>query len=177
MVTGRHDPVRGAAGAAVLLHSIAGDRPLSGRTVPSAERNLTMKPLLATALALSLTLGLTAPALALPPLAENSYLTDRLIAGRVADRIRTTCPSISGRLLRALSELHGLKKWALAQGYTSDEIEAFLGDKAEKDKLKARAEAYLTDNGATEGDAESFCAVGRQEIANGTIAGSLLYEN
>ena len=44
-------------------------------------------------------LALSAPASALPPLGENAYVTDRLVAARVEDKIRKACPTISARVL------------------------------------------------------------------------------
>jgi len=131
------------------------------------------------ALAGALTGGLTAAvaAQALPPLSQNSYVTDRLVAARVADRIRRTCPTISARLIYAYMQARALKAHALKQGYTEDQIETFLDDKAEKRKIYATAEKYLADNGATPDNVQGFCALGRKEIENRTIAGSLIYAN
>jgi hypothetical protein len=128
-------------------------------------------------LTFALILGLASPALALPPLSENSYVNDRLIQARVADRIRKECDSIAARFAFAYSQARALKQYALDQGYSEAEIEAFLDSKPDKDRVKAAAEAYLTANGVVAGNEESFCALGRKEIAAGTIAGSLIYEN
>lgn len=108
------------------------------------------------------------------PLNQNAHVVDSLVAARVADVIRSTCPSITARMFVVYSELEDLKKYAIAQGYTEAEVKAFLKDKTEKDKLKAIAADYLTAAGAVEGDAESYCRVGRDEIARKTLAGSLL---
>ena len=120
-------------------------------------------------------LALSAPASALPPLGENAYVTDRLVAARVADKIRKACPTISARLFYAYSQARALKRWVAGQGYPEATIEAFLDDKAEKKKIYARAEDYLKANGAT--DAAGFCALGKTEIAKKSIIGSLIYEN
>jgi len=108
------------------------------------------------------------------PLNQNQHITESLVAGRVADVIRNTCPSISGRLVTAYSKLEDLKQYAIGQGYTEDEVKAFLKNKTEKDRLKGLAADYLAKAGAKSGDAESYCKVGRDEIAKGTLAGSLL---
>ncbi|WP_284165657.1 DUF5333 domain-containing protein [Frigidibacter sp. SD6-1] len=117
-----------------------------------------------------------AGAAAKAPLGTVSYVTDRLVAARVADRIRKTCPTIGARFIRAYSEARALQDWALDQGYSREEVKAFLKDKAEKQKIYARAEDYLVRNGATPENVEGFCALGQKEIAGGTIAGSLIYE-
>lgn len=132
-----------------------------------------MKPILT----LALMLGLATPALALPPLSDNDYVNDRLIQARVADRIRNECDSISARFVFAYSQARALKQYALDQGYSDAEIEAFLDSKADKDRVKAAAEAYLAANGAVAGDEAGFCALGAREIAAGSVAGSLIYEN
>ena len=80
---------------------------------------------------------LSAPAMAKVPLEDNQHITDSLMAGRVADVIRSTCPSISARMVTAYSKLEDLKKYAVDQGYTEAEVKAFLKDKSQKDRIKA----------------------------------------
>lgn len=117
---------------------------------------------------------LSAPAMAKVPLEENQHITDSLMAGRVADVIRSTCPSISARMVTAYAKLEDLKKYAVDQGYTEAEVKAFLKDKSQKDRIKALAADYLKKAGAVEGDVESYCVAGRAEIDKGTLAGSML---
>ncbi len=145
---------------------------------PVAPEGWTMrlKPIIAAALSVAACLCAPLAAAAEVPLSENSYVTDRLVAARVADRIRKTCPTIGARLFRAFLMADALKDWAYDQGYAHDEVKAFLKDKTEKQKLYARAEGYLAQNGATPDNVDGFCALGRKEIADETIAGSLLYE-
>jgi hypothetical protein len=126
---------------------------------------------------LALMMGMATPVLALPPLSENDYVNDRLIQARVADRIRKECPSISARFAYAYSQARALKQYARDQGYTEEQIDAFLDSKPDKQRIKAAAEAYLAANGVVDGNADSFCALGAKEIANKTVAGSLIYEN
>ena len=132
-----------------------------------------MKPLIF----LAVIAGMAMPAMALPPLSKNTYINDRLIQARVADRIRKECPSISARFAYAYAQARALQQYARDQGYSDDQIDAFLDSDAEKKRVKAAAEAYLAANGVTQGDAASFCALGAREIANKTVAGSLIYEN
>ena len=130
-----------------------------------------MKKLIAIALTAA---TLAAPALALEPLAQERYINDRLIAARVADRVRRECPSIDARIVYAWSQARALKRYAENKGYSSSEIDAFLDSKQDKARIYAAAEDYLTRNGARKGDAESFCRIGRNEIASKSVAGSLL---
>ena len=128
---------------------------------------------MAAALAATLTVTATQAA-ALEPLAQEKYINDRLIAARIADRIRRECPSIDGRIVYAFMQARALKKYARDKGYSEAQIEAFLDSRADKDRIYAVAEDYMTRNGVTAGDADSFCRLGRQEIAKNTVTGSLL---
>ncbi|WP_272859699.1 DUF5333 domain-containing protein [Paracoccus stylophorae] len=127
------------------------------------------------AAALAATLSLTAlPAAALEPLSQERYINDRLIAARIADRIRRECPSIDGRIVYAYMQARALKKYARDKGYSEAQIDAFLDSRADKDRIYAVAEDYMAKNGVKPGDAESFCRLGRDEIARNTVTGSLL---
>lgn len=129
--------------------------------------------LMATGLGAILTLT-SVPAMALEPLAQEKYINDRLIAARIADRIRRECPNIDARMVYAWSQARALKKYARDKGYSESEIEAFLDSRPDKDRIYAVAEDYMARNGVTKGDAESFCRLGRDEIAKKTVTGSLL---
>ncbi len=133
-----------------------------------------MKPLHAlTAAAIALS-ALAQPAAALEPLSQEKYVNDRLIAARIADRIRKTCPTINARIFYAYGEARKLQGYARKQGYSDAQIDAFLDSKTEKKRIYAVAEDYLTRNGAKKDDPESFCRIGRAEMQKNTIIGSLL---
>ena len=51
---------------------------------------------------------------------------------------------------------------------------AFVDNKAEKEKLRARIRADLAKRGASPKTPEGYCTVGREEIAKGSAAGKLL---
>ena len=122
-----------------------------------------------------MTMGvLASPVAALEPLSQERYINDRLIAARVADRIRRECPTLDARVLYAFIQARALERYALDKGYTRQQVDAFLDDKAERQRIYAVAEDYMARNGVRKGDPESYCRLGRQEIANGTVAGSLL---
>lgn len=114
------------------------------------------------------------PALALEPINEEKYINETLLQGFIADKIADTCPTIGPRTFKALNELEKLKNYALKKGYTAAEIRAFVTSKTEKARGKAQATEWLAANGAPEGDVEAHCAVGRAEIARGSLIGSLL---
>lgn len=122
----------------------------------------------------ALTLALSGPAAALEPLAKERYINDRLIAARIADRIRRECPTIDGRLILAYQQARALQRYARDKGYSDAEIKAFLDSKPDKKRIYAIAEDYMTRKGATKGDPQSYCRLGRAEIAARTVTGSLL---
>jgi Family of unknown function (DUF5333) len=109
------------------------------------------------------------------PLTENAHIRDSLVAGRVADVLRTECSSLHARMLLVLQKLDDLKEYAIAEGYTEEEVKAFLKNKEQKNAMKALAAEYLAKAGAVTGDEDSYCRVGEDEIAKNTLAGSLLW--
>jgi len=117
---------------------------------------------------------LSAPALALDPINREQHIAETLIAGRVGDTIRSTCPTISARMLVVYSKLRDLERYARDKGYSESDFTAFRNDEAEKNRMKADAAAYLRKAGAVEGDPESYCKVGRDEIAKRSLIGALL---
>lgn len=129
-----------------------------------------MKPLLS----LALVAALAAPVLALEPLNKEAHINEALTAGRVADVIRNECSSISAKMFVVLAELSALEDYAREKGYSEAEVKAFLKNPTEKARIKAAAKDYLAKAGAKAGDEESYCKVGRDEIAKGSLAGSLL---
>lgn len=119
-------------------------------------------------------MAVATPALALDPLPDEAHINDSLRAGRIGDVIRKTCPSISARMFTVLGKIEDLKRYAMAKGYSREEVEAFIKNDDQKTRIKAEAAAYLAEAGAVEGDAESYCRVGRDEIAKGSLVGELL---
>jgi hypothetical protein len=121
-----------------------------------------------------LALILATPALALVPLKDQTEISEGLIAAAIAYEIGDKCDSINARLLRGVSFLNGLRDRAGDLGYSDAEIDAYLDDRAEKNRLESVARQRLRDLGGVEGDWESYCAVGREQIAAGTQIGQLL---
>lgn len=117
--------------------------------------------------------GLTG-AVAQEPLSQNKYVNDRLIAARIADRIRRECPGYSARMIYAWNQARALKSYAKQQGYSETQIDSFLDSKEDKRRIYAVAEDYLTRKGANAGDAQSFCRVGQQEFATNSYIATFL---
>lgn len=130
-----------------------------------------MKRPIFAAIALAL---LAAPAMARVPLSQEPYVNDRLMQARVADMLRRGCPEISARMIRAFTEARALKQYALEQGYSDAEIDAFLDSREDRQRIYAMADRYMVENGVVNGQPETFCRLGRDEIARQTVAGSLL---
>ena len=107
-------------------------------------------------------------------MAQNAHINDELRAGFAGDVLRKTCPTLSARMLVVMGRLWDLKAYAEAQGYTSADYDAFRNDPVQKKRLKDEAAAYLAAAGAKPDDAESYCAVGEDEIAKNTPLGTLL---
>ncbi|MDR6264408.1 DUF5333 domain-containing protein [Roseobacter sp. N2S] len=125
----------------------------------------------------ALTSLMASTAMANPPLREVKQINDGLLYVGLADEIRKTCDGISGRIFKGIGRLRSIHRLALDMGYSKDEIETFVDDRAEKNRLKARGKTYLKANGASQSDPQSMCALGRKEIAKQSEIGTLLYEN
>jgi hypothetical protein len=123
---------------------------------------------------IALTFAVTAPAYALVPINENPEIREKLLQGFIGDAIADNCPTIKARTMKALGELNALRDYALEQGYEADVVRAFVTSKDEKAKFKAEAAEWLKAKGAEPGNTEAYCTIGEEEIAKGTLAGSLL---
>ena len=123
---------------------------------------------------LALGLSATSAASAQSAISQDAHITEGLIAVGIADEIRSTCDSISPRMIRAYQFINGLWSHAREAGYSDPEIEAYVDSDTEKARLKGLALAYMTQNGVVPGDAESYCTLGRTEIAEGSAIGRLL---
>ena len=108
------------------------------------------------------------------PLPQEAHINEQLIAGAAGDILRNACPTISARMLVVFDKLYELRSYAEGKGYTEVEVKAFLKDPVQKARVKAAAVDYLRAAGAVVGDRASYCAVGKGEIAKGTLLGSLI---
>ncbi|SDX20065.1 DUF5333 domain-containing protein [Roseicitreum antarcticum] len=134
---------------------------------------------------IALVLALVAmPAAAMPAAASQAAVNDALrgnpsiynglFAIAVADQVRKKCDSISPRMVSAFLFARSLQAEAREMGFSDDEIDAFLDSDAEKDRLRASVTRYFAQNGVVESDPETYCALGRTEIARASQAGVLL---
>jgi uncharacterized protein (UPF0335 family) len=118
--------------------------------------------------------GAAATAQSLPPISANAYIMERLLAAAIGDAIRDNCPRIEERTWVVRSEALQLYNHARGLGYDHATIDRFLRDRAERRAVYAQRDAWLASNGVVAGDAESYCRVGRAEIAANSLTGKLL---
>ena len=88
-----------------------------------------------------------------------------------------TCPDLEGpnRLAR-VSFFLGLYNKARAMGFSRAQIEAFVEDKSEQDRLLGLVKAHLEKQGVAPEEASSVCTYARAQMAEGTVLGSRLRE-
>jgi len=109
-----------------------------------------------------------------PALREVAHVRDGIINVGIAYEISEVCPSLSARLFRGLGFLNDLKRHARGLGYSNSEIDAYVDDKSEKNRLEAIARERLASMGAIVGEPQTYCVVGRAEKASGSDIGRLL---
>jgi len=109
-----------------------------------------------------------------PALKDVAHVREGIITVGIAYEISERCDTIRARTLRGINFLSGLKNHARSLGYSDAEIDAYVDDSAEKNRLEGIARARLSDMGAVTGDAASYCTVGRGQIAANTSIGRLL---
>ncbi|KIC47616.1 hypothetical protein RA28_05125 [Ruegeria sp. ANG-S4] len=129
--------------------------------------------------ALTLFGALMVPAIAdaKPPLRDVKEIDNELYYIAIANEISEYCPSISGRRLKAISVMWGLRSKANELGYSDNEIRAYVESDAEKDRMRAKGEAYLAKNGVSYKKPDTFCTLGRQEIQRNSAIGVYLRAN
>ncbi|MEQ9693639.1 DUF5333 domain-containing protein [Shimia sp. SDUM112013] len=109
-----------------------------------------------------------------PPMSDVPQIENVLYAAAVAYEISEICDSISARRMKAIGDAWRLRSVANDLGYTDGEIKAYVESDAQKARMRAKGEAYLKSKGAIYGQPETFCAVGRAEIAKNSAIGALL---
>lgn len=114
------------------------------------------------------------PALAKIPLKEVAHVRDGLLIVGAANEIRKNCDRISPRILRAYTYMKGLERHASDLGYTDAEIEAYVENKAEKERLEAIVLQMLVKRGVDPSVPATYCSAGVSEISQGTSIGRLL---
>jgi hypothetical protein len=107
-------------------------------------------------------------------LSGDAGIWQGLFALAVADEIRNNCPSIEARTIRATAFVYDLYGQARGYGYSRSEIRAFQTADSTETRMRAEVGAYFAQNGVRQGVPDTYCALGRSEIAAGSQAGELL---
>jgi hypothetical protein len=132
------------------------------------------RPLPLLALGLLAALPAMAGAQDRPPLGQVPVITEGLINTAIAYELDRKCDELDGRRLQGIAFLWSLESEARRLGYSRDEIRDFIDNDEEKDRLEGIARERLRGMGAVEGEWDTYCAVGREEIARGSRIGKLL---
>lgn len=107
-------------------------------------------------------------------LRSDPTISEGLIAFAIARHIHNRCDTISARRLRAMGYINSLIGQATELGYTRDEIEDYVFNEAEQDRVRAIADERLAARGASPTQMEGYCVVGEEEIAANSQIGRLL---
>jgi hypothetical protein len=107
-------------------------------------------------------------------LKDVAKVRDGIIFVGMAYEISERCGSINARLFRGLGYLQSLRRHARDLGYSEAEVDAYINDDAEKDRLEGIARAQLAQLGVVPDQEATYCAVGRAEIDANTRVGWLL---
>ena len=108
------------------------------------------------------------------PLKDVARVRDGIIHVGMAYELSEKCGSLRARTLRGIGFLQQLKSHAEELGYSDAEIDAYVDNDAEKDRLEAIARGQLAALGVVPGDEATYCTVGRDQIARETPVGWLL---
>ena len=111
------------------------------------------------------------------PLKDVTEISEGLIVVGEGDIIRNTCERIDARVIMAFFYLNGLKNRAFKLGYSQEEVEEYVSNEPEKQRLLKIAKENLAKKGVIEGKPETYCTVGFEEIENSTQIGRLLRAN
>ena len=118
--------------------------------------------------------GLTLGSVAQANPANVERVTEGLIAAGMAIELDDNCSDVRVRMLRGLNFLQGLKNHLQDLGYSNAEIDAYIDNRSEKQRLETLARQRLNALGVRTDDASTYCTVAQTQIAQGTQVGQLL---
>jgi len=133
---------------------------------------MSMTILKSTFAALALATALAGQASANPANVER--VTEGLITAGMAVELDDMCEDVRVRMIRGLNFLQGLRSHLQDLGYSNAEIDAYIDNKAEKDRLEGIARQRLAALGVKTGDSATYCTVARAQIEQDTAVGRLL---
>ena len=130
---------------------------------------------LASVLVLTATAGI-ASATDYTALRNDKRTHNELLGASIAYLIDENCSTLKLRKFRLLNKAFALRSHAVGLGYSTSEVLDYVDSETEQARFRAIAEPMLAKRGATPGDEESYCAIGRDNMEKGTFSGSLLTE-
>ncbi len=104
-------------------------------------------------------------------------IENMLFTVAIANEVGKKCGSLEGRWLRGYKMLFKLRRRANQLGYSDAEIRTYVESDVEKDRMRAKGYRYLESEGVVKNNPETFCALGRAEIAKSSAIGALLKAN
>lgn len=155
----------------LLLHSKRADHRLG---IPKTKGNVVSLIRLVAAICV---ISIPVLAEAKPPLREVKEIDNELYYIAIANEISEYCPSISGRRLKAIGVMWDLRSKANKLGYSDKEIRAYVDSDSEKDRMRAKGESYLAQNGVSYENPNTFCTLGKKEIERNSAIGVYLRAN
>ena len=109
-----------------------------------------------------------------PMLKDVPHVREGIIALGMAFEVSKKCNSISPRRIRGIRYLFSLRNHAYELGFSNMQVDAYVNDKAEENRLKDIAYKRLRDLGAITGNDASYCTLGLVEIAKDNAIGRLI---
>ena len=107
-------------------------------------------------------------------LRDHKPVNDGLAYIAAADMIRKECDTIESRLIRAYRYIKSLESRARADGFSDEEIDAFVDSEEDKSRIEGVARNYLLSKGVKLDQPQTFCVAGEYEIDRNSQIGVLL---
>lgn len=107
-------------------------------------------------------------------LEADAELWSGLFALAMGNEIQENCGSIDVRTFRTTRFIYSLYSRARGYGFSRDEIRGFQRADSTEARLRSEVTAYFAQHNVQAGNEQSYCDLGRAEIAAQTQAGELL---
>jgi hypothetical protein len=110
-------------------------------------------------------------------LRANAPIYNGLFTAGLIKHIVDTCPDVQGpnRLMR-VNYFMGLYNQARRLGFDRAQIEAFVEDEAEQERLRTLVKSHLAKQGVQPDDKMSVCTYARAQMTERTVLGARLRE-
>ncbi|MCC5983594.1 MAG: hypothetical protein JJU42_04425 [Rhodobacteraceae bacterium] len=107
----------------------------------------------------------------------NSDIYNALFTAAIIHHVAETCDTLGGpNRLERVAFFLPIYRQARSMGFSRRQIEAFVDDKAEQERMRALVHRHLERAGVAPTDGAAVCAWGRQQIEERTPIGRRLSE-